>query len=313
MHLPNPLAALAVFLSRPKGKVILFWHSDIINQKKTKFFFNTLQTWLLNRAESIVVTSAEYALGSTDLKPYLHKTVTIPLGVSKGEYEPPISVGRFENLGAERYVLCVGRLVAYKGFDLIIKAMDRIETGTKLIIVGNGPLLKELRSLCTRLQLESRVLFYQNVTDAELNYLFSNCFAFCLSSVNRAEAFGVVQLEAMSHGKPVISCKINGSGVSWVNKSGESGLAVEVGNSEDLSKAISLLERDSGLYARLCQGARKRYLELFTVEQMSENFKRLFKNKGSGRLASLNPVSTNCKNLTTPAELGPETEAVLPS
>ena len=92
----------------------------------------------------------------------------------------------------------------------------------------------------------------------------------------RAEAFGIVQLHAMSFGKPVVSTEIPGSGVSWVNEHGKSGLIVPPADPEALAGAMSTLLSDEPLRSKLGKGARARFLEHFTLERMTNTLERLY-------------------------------------
>ena len=108
------------------------------------------------------------------------------------------------------------------------------------------------------------------MADDDVPVYFQACDVFCMSSVMKTEAFGIVQIGAMSCGKPVVATKIPHSGVSWVNEHGVSGLNAEPCNAEDLAKCIRGVCEDREAYARFSQGALERYRTLFTQEQMIE-------------------------------------------
>ena len=99
-----------------------------------------------------------------------------------------------------------------------------------------------------------------------------------MSSVMKTEAFGIVQIEAMSCGKPVIATKIPHSGVSWVNAHGCSGLNVTPGNSLEMAEAIKAIVEDKDAYYAYSQGAMKRYHETFTKEHMIEKCINIYAN-----------------------------------
>lgn len=81
VHLPNPMAVMALFLFPPKGKIVLHWHSDIVKQKKLLLLFAPLQKWILDKCTCIIVTSPVYGQSSPTLQPYQDKIVCIPIGV----------------------------------------------------------------------------------------------------------------------------------------------------------------------------------------------------------------------------------------
>lgn len=95
--------------------------------------------------------------------------------------------------------------------------------------------------------------------------------------MQKTEAFGIVQIEAMSCGKPVVATRIPRSGVSWVNAHGESGLNVTPGNPQELAKAIETIMEDEAAYQRYASGARERYNTLFSKKRMIENCLKLYR------------------------------------
>ena len=110
------------------------------------------------------------------------------------------------------------------------------------------------------------------IDDDELPAYYGACDVFCLSSIQKTEAFGIVQIEAMSCGKPVVATKIPQSGVSWVNADGVSGINVLPEDAHALADAIKTITADEATYKKYVAGANRRYNELFTKERMIENF-----------------------------------------
>jgi glycosyltransferase involved in cell wall biosynthesis len=143
-----------------------------------------------------------------------------------------------------------------------------------LVIVGEGPLEGALRALVTEKRLSERVLFVGHVPDADLPAYYQTCDVFVLPSIARTEAFGVVQIEAMAAGKPVISTNLP-TGVPWVNQDGVSGLVVTPGDRVALGDALRRLLEDAALRARLGEGARRRAETMFSRERMVATFKSL--------------------------------------
>ena len=139
-----------------------------------------------------------------------------------------------------------------------------------ILIGGTGALEHELRREIEELGLQGKVSLLGRVSEEDLPAYYGACDVFCLSSVQKTEAFGIVQIEAMSCGKPVIATNIPHSGVSWVNAHGVSGLNVAPENAKALAEAIVNVTQDPLDYQRYSQGAKKRYNELFTKEHMIE-------------------------------------------
>jgi glycosyltransferase involved in cell wall biosynthesis len=143
-----------------------------------------------------------------------------------------------------------------------------------LVIVGEGPLEGALRALVTEKRLSERVLFAGRVSDADLPAFYQACDVFVLPSTARTEAFGVVQIEAMAAGRPVVSTNLP-TGVPWVNKDGISGLVVTPGDRAALGDALRRLLDDGALRQRLGEGARRRAQAMFSRERMVATFRSL--------------------------------------
>ena len=285
IHMPFPLGDLACFLSGYKGKVILWWHSDIVRQKKLMKLYRPLMEWLLRRADCIVVATQGHIDGSRYLKPYQDKCRIIPFGVDpKIEkeadrwYEEGGPSERSQEKNAAVKYLFVGRLVYYKGCRTMIEAFvqaAKADSYIQLDIVGTGPLEPELKKQTEELGLTDRIHFHASVGDDELIGFFKECDVFVLPSLQRSEAFGLVQIEAMAFGKPVINTKLP-SGVPYVSLHGETGLTVEPGNTAELAEAMQYLAEHPAERRRMGERARERMDEQFRMDKMLERVLRLY-------------------------------------
>jgi rhamnosyl/mannosyltransferase len=168
--------------------------------------------------------------------------------------------------------LFVGRLVYYKGVHVLIEAAK--QWPGSIAIVGQGPLETELRADVARRGLEERVRFVGRVGDDDLPAYYQACDALVLPSIARTEAFGVVQIEAMAAGRPVISTNLP-TGVPWVNRDGASGLVVAADDADALGAALVKIGTDAALRARLGEGARFRAESRFSRDRMVQAFKAL--------------------------------------
>lgn len=276
LHHPNPMAALALRLSRYKGKVIVHWHSDILKQSTLLQIYKPLQSWMLHRADAIIGTSPAYISQSPFLKSYVSKTYPIPTGtdaiIPNREYENQLR----QKYSGKKIIFSIGRLVPYKGFDYLIRTAALLPDDYVVLIAGSGPLASQLQGLINELQLGNKVKLLGRVSDEERSALYGACDLYCLSSVAKSEAFAMVQIEAMSCGKPVVATNIPESGVPWVNEHGVSGLNVEPQNPEALASAITKIISDPELYARLSEGAKERFHKFFTKETMVNSAKELY-------------------------------------
>ncbi len=273
------MAALALRLSGFKGRVIVHWHSDIVSQKALLCLYKPLQNWMLRRASCIVGTTPVYVQQSPHLKHFRHKCTYVPIGIEpiplNGE-----SVRAVRRSFLSRYmVLSVGRLVPYKGFRYLIEAMNRLPDSYELLIVGEGPLRPALERVIRENHLEHRVSLPGYLPEGEaFDSLFGACDVFVLPSVMKTEAFGIVQIEAMSCGKPVVATTIPGSGVSWVNQDGVSGLNVTPGDADELARAIETVTSQAD---RFGTAARHLYEERFTLTGMINNIIKLYESENN--------------------------------
>jgi rhamnosyl/mannosyltransferase len=230
-----------------------------------------LQDMAFRRAGAIIASNPNPAARSPVLACHLERCVVVPYGIQCSHYETPderaVSAVR-EKLGAP-IVLALGRLVYYKGFEYLIRAIARLPEVAALVIVGEGPSRGRLETEIEALGLTGRVHLLGNVPDPTVYY--HACDLFVLPSIARSEAFGIVQLEAMACGKPVVNTLIEGSGVPFVSCDGETGLTVPPADPGALATAIGRLLRDDRLRAQLGVAARHRVQEHFTLEQMRDS------------------------------------------
>lgn len=271
IHHPDPMACFALFLSGYKGRVILHWHSDILKQKGLLRLYEPFQRWLIRRAEVIAGTTPVYVAQSPWLKDVQDKVTYIPIGVEGAEnvQAPGLQSDTVT-------VFSLGRLVEYKGFEYLVGAAEYLPDNYRIVIGGAGPLRQDLQDKISEAGLEKKVRLLGYLTDDEVKEWFHKCDLFAMSSIMKTEAFGIVQIEAMSCGKPVIATHIPGSGVDWVNADGISGINVAPRDSEAIADAILQLTSDRSEYLQFCENARRRYEELFTLDTMIDNCLRLY-------------------------------------
>lgn len=277
VHHPDPMACLALFFSGYKGKVVLHWHSDILKQKTLLKLYTPLQNWLIKRADIIVGTTPVYVAESASLQKIQHKIDYIPIGCLPVQAATEKIVAIKERYTGKHVIFSLGRLVDYKGYEYLIRAAQHLDDSFQIVIGGKGPLEASLTALILELEVKDKVTLLGFLPDEEVPAYYAVADVFCLSSIWKTEAFAIVQIEAMSCGKPIVSTHIPGSGVSWVNEDGVSGLVVERENPEALAQACIKICKDSVLKQRLSEGSRKRYEEYFTRDKMVEKSLELYK------------------------------------
>lgn len=276
VHHPDPMACLALLLSGYKGKVVLHWHSDIQKQRILLRLYSPLQKWLIRRADKIVGTSPVYLSESPFLRKVQHKTVCLPIGVDPMCPDAAGVRKIKDRYKGKKIIFSLGRLVTYKGYEFLIAATKYLKDNYMILIGGTGALREKLQEEINSMHLRGKVKLLGHVSDEELPSYYGACDVFCLSSVQKTEAFGIVQIEAMSCGKPVVATKIPHSGVSWVNAHEESGINVVPGDAYALAKAIEAIVENGAAYDRYSEGALNRYQKLFTKEKMIAKCKELY-------------------------------------
>jgi rhamnosyl/mannosyltransferase len=270
IHEPNPLALVSTVLARPRGHLVVWFHSEVVRPRwKYHVMYRPFLRAVLSRAERIVASSPKLIEHAVELQDFRTKCASIPFGVDVKRFEPtPAVISRVEAIRRERpgpLVLFVGRLVPYKGLNVLLQALAGLQG--RAVLVGDGPGRPDLERLARTLHLDGQVTFAGEVSEIDLVALYHACDVFVLPSVTRAEAFGVVQLEAMACGKPVVSTDLP-SGVPWVNQHGQTGLVVQPGSVTALREALGRLLEDTALRGELGRRGRERIDREFTVRRM---------------------------------------------
>ena len=273
IHHPDPMAALALRMCGFRGKVVLHWHSDIVSQKALLTLYRPLQGWLVRRADIIVGTTPAYIKSSPWLREVQPKCTYVPIGIQPVTVDSAGASALRERFPGKTIILSVGRLVPYKGYPVLIRSMKYLPEKYQLVIGGSGPMRKELEELIDSENLRERVCLDGYISDEALPAYYGACDVFVLSSIMKTEAFGIVQIEAMSQGKPVVATIIPGSGVSWVNEDGVSGKNVTPGNPRAMADAI---EDVMSNYRSFSAGARSRFDELFSEEKMINSILKIY-------------------------------------
>jgi glycosyltransferase involved in cell wall biosynthesis len=279
IHEPNPVALVSDWLTRQRKPLVVWFHSEVLRpQWKYRLLYQPFLRRALARAARIVVSSPNLAAHAAELQPHQHKCVVIPFGIDRDRLAATPEIAcRVKQLALETpgpRMLFIGRLVPYKGVEVLLRAMTRV-TGSAWI-VGDGPLRESLEADCRRLGIADRVTFTGAVPDAEVVARLHACDVFVLPSVTHQETFGVVQIEAMACGKPVVSTNVR-SGVPWVNRDGETGLVVEPGDAKALAMAIERLANDENLRRRMGEAGRARVGREFTLSGMAARTADLYR------------------------------------
>lgn len=273
VHVPNPAAAFAIVTARYHGPLVIMHQSDTLGRKFLKRLSDPFVSAMMRRADRIIVASQRYLESSEELAPFKAKCRVIPMGINIEEER--------EDAGAEsakvvqeygpRLVLAVGRLVGYKGFCYLVEAMRMVDA--TLLLVGTGPLDSALKQAVQEFGVSRKVKFLGRVDDLQKYYRASSVFV--LPSISRAEAFGLVQLEAMAAGVPVINTDLN-SGVPEVSLHGVTGITVPPKDANSLARAINMLLENAALQKRMGEAGRIRAHREFAPGLMIERTMKLY-------------------------------------
>jgi rhamnosyl/mannosyltransferase len=253
-HLPLPSAVLAWILlgHRSRKPYVVTYHSDIVRQAFVMPVYAPVLSRFLCGAYSVIVSSGKYINSSVYLR-NLNNTQVIPIGVNLERFRPGSTIEK-------EYYLFAGRFRKYKGIFVLLEAWRKMSNPPKLILVGGGRLIQKVNRFIESNRLPVEVVI--DADDQKLVKLYQGAKALILPSIKRSEAYGMVQVEAMACGTPVISSNLP-TGVSWVNKDRETGLLFSTGDSSDLCRAVKQLEESEGFRMDMCTGARNRAEEFF--------------------------------------------------
>ncbi len=286
LHLPNPSAFWAMALPAARRLPwVVHWHADVVPSdidRRLKIaypVFRRFEKRLLKRADAIVVTSPPYLAESEALAPWRTKCRMIPLGLDPDGIPPVSDEARRAAEAAwgdaSFRVLAVGRLTYYKGHEYLVRAMLDVPDA-RTLIVGGGERRQSLERLIAKLGIDKRVVLAGDQPADHLHALMETCHCLCLPSTERTEAFGMVLLEAMAHGRPVVVCDIRGSGVPWVVQGGHTGVVVPPADPAALANALRALAADPEKLRWMGHQGRRRYQDTFRIDQVSRKIVNLY-------------------------------------
>ena len=281
LHYPYPTIELIVFICfltlKKTPRLIITYHA---NPKKTKWsamytLFYPVNQYLFTKCEKVIFTSEHLMENSYTPGLCEEKKIVIPIGI-------PIDLNFTIDkvpMKKDPVILFVGKLRVYKGIEYLIEAMKDVNYGT-CIIVGEGEQEDKLKKMIKTFDLEKKIKLKGEVSDNELIRLYKKAKVFVLPSINESEAFGIVQLEAMKYGVPVINTRLN-SGVPFVSLDKITGITVSPKNAEDLTNAINqILGLNEVDYQQLCKNALSRAKE-FNIESLAERIGNLYLKKNN--------------------------------
>ena len=288
LHLPNNSALWALTLPIARRVPwVIHWHSDVVvsnikwSVALAYMLYRPFEQALLERAQQVFATSPPYLEASNALRAWRGKCEIVPLGLDLRNIPPPAALSPGQGWRSETRLrlLSIGRLTYYKGFETLIRAVSTMP-GVELLIAGEGELRTSLEALIRQCTPEGRptpVRLTGAVSDGEKHALFASCDIFCLASRERTEAFGIVLLEAMLHGKPCLVTDLPGSGMPWVVAHAHAGLHVPFEDQDAWRSSIARLQHNTALRQRLGQSGHKALHRFFSIGPCEQSVARHYR------------------------------------
>jgi glycosyltransferase involved in cell wall biosynthesis len=279
VHLPNPSAFW--LLGMPQARAlpwVLHWHADIPDDTRHAGLrlayplYRQFERRMLARAARVIATSQRYADASRALLPVRDKLRVLPLGLD--DAPTPAAAPGWPQPGLR--LLAVGRLSYYKGFATLIRALAAVPEAS-LLLIGSGEQQGAIEQQIRDSGVGDRVRLLGQVDDAALEAAYRACDVLCLPSVDRSEAFGLVLLEAMRAGKPVLASDIPGSGAGEVVADGQSGRLVPLHDADAWSDALRWMAHHPDLRAAMGQAGLHRWRQRFRIDAVAERLTTIYR------------------------------------
>ena len=279
VHAPNPTMFLALATLPPFATLVVTHHSDVVKQRVLGRVFAPVERRVHERTALVLSTSEAYVGGSSVLQGLGGKVRALPFGLDLAPFLEPSAAAlareaSFRLEMGQPLWLAVGRLVYYKGLMTAIDALAHLPG--RLLVVGTGPLESALRAHAKTRRVADRIDWLGHVDPDKLVGAYRAATALWFPSNARSEGFGLVQVEAMASGCPVINTAIPHSGVPWVSRDGETGFTIPVGDHRALAAASRRLLDEPGLRARLGAAAAERARREFNDGAMAERSLELY-------------------------------------
>jgi rhamnosyl/mannosyltransferase len=276
-HFPHPTGEVAYLLSGLSTPAVATYHSDVVRQRAALQLYRPFMNVFLKRMRVIMPTTRRYMETSEVLQPLANRCRPVALGLPAEDYEPTDQTRAMSKEFRQRwgdFIFFIGVLRYYKGLRYLLQALHDVP-GTQVVIAGDGPERAPLEALAGQLGLLNRIHFLGRVDQTTAIALLHAASVFCLPACERAEAFGLCQIEAMLASLPIVSTNLP-TGVPEINRHGETGLIVEPKQPAELAGALRQLLADPSLRERMGAAGRERALAEFTAERMAEQVQDVY-------------------------------------
>jgi glycosyltransferase involved in cell wall biosynthesis len=290
LHYPfygGELTALAAWWHR--SPLVVTYHQDVHLTGPMRFveilIRHSLGRTVLRSANRVLFTTADYGQSSyaySMLRDRTHVVSELPNGVDTSIFQPATSQENSRStLGLSpdgRYVLLVARLDRahyFKGVDVLLDSLTRLEDDVTAIIVGDGALRENYQRYAEELGIGNRVLFAGRVSDAQLPIYFQSADITLLPSTTMGEAFGLVLIESMACGTPVIASSL--PGVRSVVQHERDGLLIKPGDPESLAGAMTRLLSDRSLRMQMGANGRSKVERQYDWQRIGDRLEDVYK------------------------------------
>lgn len=275
LHAPFPLADLVFALGFGRNRpLVVHWHADIVTHAGLRWFIEPLMRRTLRRAKAIIVSDRVLVDGTPLLREFEDKCHVVPFGIDTSVYDwTKIEPHHVNDRG--RLVLACGRLVLYKGYDVLIRAA--VDRQFEVWIIGEGAERPRLEQLIGELGLGDRIRLLGSVNDCERIKLMCLADVFVMPSITNAETFGLSQLEAMAAGRPVVNTALD-TAVPRVARHGMEAITVPPGDAEKLGEAIDALISDPERRRRMGLSARTRAVSRYSAAAFKNGMETVYRN-----------------------------------
>ncbi|MDG6221252.1 MAG: glycosyltransferase family 4 protein [Candidatus Thermoplasmatota archaeon] len=283
VHYPPPLTEHWAFRGLKKKHVplVLTYHCDLELRGGAKKLIGLYDAMYGNRvrkmADRVIVTTPSYA--ATSRRVWNVSPSVVPNAVNAKNFNPKrdgSEIREAMGIKPDQYmVLFVGRLVPHKAVQFLIEAAKSLDKDTRIVVVGTGPYEEELRRRSVSMGVKDNIIFAGAVENSRLPLFYAACDLFVLPSISRLEAFGIVLLEAMATGKPVIASGI--PGVKEVITPGQEGLVAEPMNPDDLAEKIRWMKEHPKESEEMGRNGRARVEKEYTWEEVCSKIEAIYK------------------------------------
>lgn len=276
-HAPFPVSDISLpWLPKHVGLVV-YWHADVYGHPLLGRLIKPLVLRTLRRADRIIVSDAKNITTSKILSQFIGKCTVVPFGIDFGYWstfsDDERRLSAALKLKYPRMILTVARLVSYKGIPTLLQAIKDVDC--HLMLIGDGPLRKKLQDLTVQLGVADKVTFAGHLSTPEVKACMGAAKALVLPSVTAAETFGIVQVEAMASGLPVINTALR-TGAPEVARNEREGLTVPPSDPVALAEAIERLLGDPILASKLGDAGRRRAQAEFGSEKYLLRIKTVY-------------------------------------